>query len=169
MSAEGPEGAGRSDGPGGVTGRAPRADPAVALQAALAVLLSLALAMFAASLAGTVPSPPHDKLPFVAANIALVVAALVLAVARHAASGWVAAIAALSFLPSVGPHKMLTEPHAQALTPVIVLGTAAVVATWLAAWSQARALRAARAAGQGSRAPDASVPKVAPMAASQRR
>lgn len=141
----------------------------VALQAALASLLTLALAMFAASLAGTVPSPPHDKLPFVAANIALAVAALVMVAAQHPASGWVAAVAALSFLPSVGPHKMLTETHARAPMPVIVLGTASIVATWLAAWVHARALRAARAADQGPEAPAVSVPKVAPTAASQRR
>lgn len=147
----------------------PRDGAATALQAALAALLSLALCMFAASLAGTVPSPPHDKLPFVSANIALALAAWRLAASGHAAAPWVAAVAALSFVPSVGPHKIVTEVHAQALAPVIVLGTASIVAVWLAAWSMARALRAARAADQASAAPAMSVPKVAPTAASQRR
>ena len=43
-----------------------RADAHVPLTAALAALLALSLFMAVASLAGTVPSPPHDKLPFVA-------------------------------------------------------------------------------------------------------
>ena len=85
------------------------------------------------SLAGTVPSPPHDKLPFVAGNIALAVAALVVVHCRHRAAPWVAALAALSYLPSVGPHKILTEVHAAALTPVIAVGTVSIAVVWLCA------------------------------------
>ena len=110
-----------------------RADAHVPLTAALAALLALSLFMAVAALAGTVPSPPHDKLPFVAGNIALVVAALVVVRGRHRAAPWVAALAALSYLPAVGPHKLLTELHATALTPVIAVGTVSIAVVWLCA------------------------------------
>ena len=110
-----------------------RADAHVPLTAALAALLALSLFMAVAALAGTVPSPPHDKLPFVAGNIALALAALVVVRGRNRAAPWVAAFAALSYLPSVGPHKILTEVHAAALTPVIVVGTVSIAVVWLCA------------------------------------
>jgi hypothetical protein len=85
-------------------------------------------------LAGIVPSPPHDKLPFVAANIALAVAALVVVHGRHRAAPWMALVTGLSYLPSVGPHKLLTEVHAAALAPVIGVGTACVLVIACSAW-----------------------------------
>lgn len=112
-----------------------RSDVHVALSAALAALLALSLFMAVASVAGIVPSPPHDKLPFVAGNIALVVASLVLVHGLHRATPWVTALTALSYLPSVGPHKFLTEVHAAALTPVIGVGSASILVVSLCAYA----------------------------------
>ena len=128
-----------------------RADAHVPLTAALAALLALSLFMAVASLAGTVPSPPHDKLPFVAGNIALVVAALVVACGRHRAAPWVAAFAALSYLPSVGPHKILTEVHAAALTPV--MGSAPCRSRW----SGCVRWRCGGVGGEGDQPPDRAI------------
>lgn len=126
----------------------PRSDAAIPMAAALSALLALSLFMAVAALAGTVPSPPHDKLPFVATNIAMAVAALVVVRAGHGSAPWVAVLAALTYLPSVGPHKFLTEVHATALAPVIVVGSLSILVVWLSAvamwW---RASRAARQAG----------------------
>lgn len=118
------------------------ADPQVPLTAALAALLALSLFMAVAALAGIVPSPPHDKLPFVAANIALAVAALVVVRGRHRAAPWMSLLAGLSYLPSVGPHKLLTEVHAAALTPVIAVGSACVLVIAWSAWRLWRSRRA---------------------------
>ena len=122
------------------------ADLHAPLLAALSALLALNLFMAVAGLVGTVPSPPQDKLPFIATGIALVVAALVLAQARHAAGPVLAALAALLELPAVGPQKFLTELHAAHLAPVIVLGSLAVAATWWAAWQVWRGGRSAAGA-----------------------
>jgi hypothetical protein len=118
------------------------------LAAALACLLTLSVVMLTASLVATVPSPPHDKLPFVGTNLALSVVALVLLWGRSRAAAWVGALAALSYVPSVGLQKFATETHAVALAPVIVVGTALVVA---ALWSAFAALRRREAP---TRAPD---------------
>ena len=119
-----------------------RADAQVPLMAALAALLALSLFMAVAAFTGIVPSPPHDKLPFVAANIALAVAALVVVRGRHRAAPWVSLLAGLSYLPSVGPHKLLTEVHAAALTPVIAVGSACVLVIAWSAWRLWRSRRA---------------------------
>jgi membrane protein DedA with SNARE-associated domain len=118
------------------------ADPQVPLMAALAALLALSLFMAVAAFTGIVPSPPHDKLPFVAANIALAVAALVVVRGRHRAAPWMSLLAGLSYLPSVGPHKLLTEVHAAALTPVIAVGSACVLVIAWSAWRLWRSRRA---------------------------
>lgn len=103
------------------------ADPVQLLAAALAGLLTLSIVMGAASLAATVPSPPHDKLPFVGTNLALSVVALVLTRGCRRVAAWAGALAALSYVPSVGLHKFATEAHAASLAPVIVVGSSLVV------------------------------------------
>ena len=94
--------------------------------AALAALLLLALAMFVAMLAGVEPHPPGARGPYLAAVMALSLASLWLLVVRERAGVWVGLVTALAFVPSVGPHKFWTEPAAQALAPLIVIGSACV-------------------------------------------
>lgn len=44
-----------------------------------------------------------------------------------------AAFAALSYMPSVGPHNLITEVQAAALTPVIGVGSMSILVVWLCA------------------------------------
>jgi hypothetical protein len=97
--------------------------------AALSGLLLLSAAMTAAAMAGLPPHPPSDKLPFVSTNAALAVMSLVLlGLGRARAGGALALLTALAYVPSVGLHKFWTEPHAMLLTPVLVVGSGAVLA-----------------------------------------
>ena len=96
-------------------------------QAALLALLSFGAVMLATALTGLQPSPPADKLPIVATSLALGVAAFWLLAVRHAAAGTVSLLAALAWVPTVGVHKFLLEPHALLLTPVLLVGSACVV------------------------------------------
>lgn len=92
--------------------------------ASLAALSLLALAMFVAMLVGVEPHPPGARGPYLAAVMALSLASVWLLVARERAGVWVGLVTALAFVPSVGPHKFWTEPAAQALAPLIVIGSA---------------------------------------------
>lgn len=94
--------------------------------ASLAALFLLALAMFVAMLAGVEPHPPGARGPYLAAVMALSLASVWLLVARERAGVWIGFVTALAFLPSVGPHKFWTEPAAQALAPLIFIGSACV-------------------------------------------
>jgi hypothetical protein len=106
---------------------------------ALAALLLLDLAMFTSMLAGVSPHAPGERGPFIAAVAALALADLVLIAGRkRVAGGWAALLTALACIPGVGPHKFWTEPAASALAPVIVLGTAGVLAL---AWAGLAMLR----------------------------
>lgn len=114
------------------------ADRATAL-AALSGLLLLSVAMTAAAMAGLPPHPPADKLPFVSTDAALaLMGGVLLLQRRHRAGGALALFTALAYVPSVGLHKFWTEAHALLLTPVLVVGSAAVMAL---AWSGWRLLR----------------------------
>ena len=117
-----------------------------AAQAALLTLLTFGMVMLASALAGLQPSPPPDKLPIVATSLALGAAAWWLLAVRHGAAGSVTLIAALACVPTVGVHKFLLEPHALALAPVLLVGSACVVVLLVAA---AR-LRPRRHAAQAS-------------------
>lgn len=118
----------------------PAAERAGAI-AALSGLLLLSLAMTAAAMAGLPPHPPADKLPFVSADAALAAMALVLlGLGRARVGGALALLTALAYVPSVGLHKFWTEPHALLLTPVLLVGSGAVLAL---AWCGLRLLRRA--------------------------
>lgn len=108
------------------TEAAPAHATAQLAQAVVIALLTFSATMFAAALAGTQPHPPAEKLPFVATNLALGLAALRLLGQRHRWAGVAALLAGLAWIPSVGVHKFLTEPHAALLTPVLLVGTAGV-------------------------------------------
>ena len=98
-----------------------------AAQAALLTLLLFGAVMMATALAGLQPSPPPDKLPIVATSLAVGGAAFWLLAVKHRAAGNVTLLAALAWLPTVGVHKFLLEPHAVLLTPVLLVGTACLV------------------------------------------
>ena len=102
-----------------------RADAQVPLMAALAALLALSLFMAVAAFTGIVPSPPHDKLPFVAANIALAVAALVGVACVHlfGASAWTLAPAVGLAIAAMMALRCLHPPG----------GATALLAAWLGA------------------------------------
>ena len=119
-----------------------------AAQAALIALLAFSATMFAAALAGLQPSPPPDKLPFVATNLSLGLAACWLLAQRHRAAGGMALLSAIAWLPSVGPHKFFTEVHAPQLAPVIVVGSACVLVLALAGVRLLRRQREAIARGR---------------------
>lgn len=114
--------------------RSAEADRALAL-AALSGLLLLSVAMTAAAMAGLQPHPPADKLPFVSTDAALAAMSLVLlGQRRHRAGGGLALLTALAYVPSVGLHKFWTEAHALLLTPVLVVGSAAVLILAFSGW-----------------------------------
>jgi hypothetical protein len=97
--------------------------------ASLTALFLLASVMFMAMLAGIEPHPPGARGPYLGAVAALSVASVWLLLAGHRLGRWIGTIAALAYLPSVGPHKFFTEPAAQSLAPLILVGTLAVIAT----------------------------------------
>lgn len=103
--------------------------------AAAAALLLLSIAMTAAAMAGLAPHPPAARLPFVSANAALALLALTLLWQRRSqGAGWAALLTALSYIPSVGPQKFITEAEAVLLAPVIVVGTGCVVMLAVCGW-----------------------------------
>lgn len=95
--------------------------------ASLAGLFLLALVMFVAMLAGVEPHPPGSRGPYLGAVGALAMGSVWLLLARERAGLWLGLLTALAFIPSVGPHKFWTEPAAQALAPLIVVGTLCAV------------------------------------------
>lgn len=95
--------------------------------AALAGLFLLAVVMFVAMLAGVEPHPPGTRGPYLGAVAALALISIWLLLAREPLGIWAGLLTALAFVPSVGPHKFLTEPAAQALAPLIVVGTLCTV------------------------------------------
>ena len=109
--------------------------------AALVAAAAMLVAMNAAMLAGVAPHPPGERGPYLAAALALCLAGIVLFAARSRAAAWIGLLAALALLPAVGPTKLLTEPNAALLSPVIGVGTGAIVAL---AWCSVRWLRASR-------------------------
>lgn len=103
--------------------------------ASLAGLFLLATIMFIAMLAGVDPHPPGARGPYLGAVAALTVMSIWLLLVRHPLGRWLGLLTALAYIPSVGPHKLFTEPAAQALAPLIIVGTLAVLATL---WSLTR-------------------------------
>jgi len=97
--------------------------------ASLAGLFLLAVVMFIAMLAGIEPHPPGARGPYLGAVAALSLASIWLLLARQALGRWLGMLTALAYVPSVGPHKLFTESAAQALAPLIIVGTLAVIAT----------------------------------------
>lgn len=97
--------------------------------ASLAALLLLATVMFVAMLSGVEPHPPGARGPYLGAVAALSLASIWLLLARHPLGRWLGCFTAIAYLPAVGPHKLVTEAAAQALSPLIAVGTAAVLAT----------------------------------------
>lgn len=104
------------------------------LAACIGGLLLLATAMFAAMLAGVPPHPPGERGPYLGAVGALSVASLWLLAARQSAGRWAALATLIAFVPSVGPHKLWTEAAAQALAPLIVVGTGLIVIGAASLW-----------------------------------
>ena len=96
--------------------------------ASLSALFLLAVVMFVAMLAGVEPHPPGARGPYIGAIAALALASVWLLVARHPMGRWLGLFTACAYLPAVGPHKLFTEPAAQALAPLIAVGTLAIVA-----------------------------------------
>lgn len=93
------------------------------LCACLGGLLFLGVTMFVAMLAGTPPHPPGERGPYLGAVGALALVSLWLLTTRQRAGLWTALATLLAFVPAVGPHKLWTEPAAQALAPLIGVGT----------------------------------------------
>lgn len=102
--------------------------------AALAALLVLFVCMNTAMLAGVAPHPPAVRGPYLAAAMALCVAAAV-QFALHAASArWFGFATALAVLPGVGLHKFVTEPNPDQLAPVLLVGSASALVLAWASW-----------------------------------
>lgn len=106
--------------------------------ASMAGLLLLAIAMFVAMIAGTEPHPPPARGPYLAAVAALALVSLWLMLARERAGCWVGCLAALAYLPGVGPHKLWTEAAAVALAPLIVTGSLLVFTSLMVLIREAR-------------------------------
>ncbi|NRF68500.1 hypothetical protein HLB44_16010 [Aquincola sp. S2] len=104
---------------------------------ALATLVSL-LAMFAcmniALLAGIEPHPPAARGPYLAATMALCLAAAVQFLLRAPAARWFGFAAALAVIPGVGLHKFATEVNAPLLAPVLVVGSLSALGLAWASW-----------------------------------
>ena len=96
--------------------------------ASLGALFLLSVVMFAAMIAGIEPHPPGSRGPYLGAIAALALASVWLLVTRHPYGRWLGLLTACAYIPSVGPHKLFTEPAAQALAPLIIVGTLAVIA-----------------------------------------
>lgn len=99
--------------------------------ASLSALFLLAVVMFVAMVAGVEPHPPGSRGPYLGAVAALALASVWLLVVRHPVGRWLGLFTACAYLPAVGPHKLFTEPAAQALAPLIAVGTLAVIASVL--------------------------------------
>lgn len=108
--------------------------------ASLAALIVLLVAMDVAMLAGIAPHPPGERGPFIAAAAAVCVGALAMFVQGGRGAAWPGAAAALAVLPAVGPHKLLTEPAAGLLSPVIGVGSVAALVLLVSCvrWHRAR-------------------------------
>jgi hypothetical protein len=106
------------------------------LAACLAGLLFLGATMFVAMLAGVPPHPSGERGPYLGAVCALAVASLWMLTARQHAGRWAALTTLIAFVPSVGPHKLWTEAAAQALAPLIVVGTGLIVAGAVSLWRE---------------------------------
>ena len=91
--------------------------------ACMSGLLLLAVVMFVAMLVGKEPHPPSARGPYLGAIAALAIASLWLLLARERAGIWTGLATFIAFVPSVGVHKMWTEPAAQALAPLILVGS----------------------------------------------
>lgn len=122
--------------------RSPAAAARAAAIASLATLIVLLVAMDLAMLAGIPPHPPGERGPFIAAAAAVCVGALAMFAQRSRAAAWPGAVAALAVLPAVGPHKLLTEPAAGLLSPVIGVGSVAAVVLLVSCVRWRRAARA---------------------------
>ncbi len=96
--------------------------------ASLGALFLLSVVMFIAMIAGVEPHPPGSRGPYLGAIAALALASVWLLLARHPLGRWLGLLTACAYTPAVGPHKLFTEPAAQALAPLIVVGTLAIVA-----------------------------------------
>jgi hypothetical protein len=95
--------------------------------ACLSGLLLLAVVMFIAMLAGKEPHPPAARGPYLGAVAALAVASIWLLLVRERTGIWAGWLTVVAFIPSVGPHKFWTEPAAQALAPLIGVGTLLII------------------------------------------
>jgi hypothetical protein len=104
------------------------------LAACIGGLLFLGVTMFVAMLAGVPPHPPGERGPYLGAVSALAVASLWMLASRQRAGRWAALATLIAFVPSVGPHKLWTEAAAQALAPLIVVGTGLIVTGALSLW-----------------------------------
>lgn len=91
--------------------------------ACLAGLLLLAVIMFVAMLVGKEPHPPAARGPYLGAVSALSLVAIWLLMAQERTGIWAGMFALLAFVPAVGPHKFWTEPAAQVLAPLLVVGS----------------------------------------------
>lgn len=80
--------------------------------------------MFVAMLVGKEPHPPAARGPYLGAVSALALVSIWLLIAQERVGIWAGMLTLLAFVPSVGPHKFWTEPAAQALAPLIVVGSA---------------------------------------------
>ena len=102
--------------------------------AALAALLVLFICMNTAMLAGVAPHPPAVRGPYLGAAMALCAAALVQFALNAASARWFGFAAALLVLPGVGLHKFATEPNADQLAPVLIVGSASALLLVWASW-----------------------------------
>ena len=91
--------------------------------AALIGIIALHIMMILALFAQIEPHPPAIVGPLIGATIACAAFTLILIRAQHRSRHIALIVSILLALPSVGPHKFLTEQNALTLSPVILSGT----------------------------------------------
>lgn len=113
----------------------PAASPQAWRALALSCLAGLALlfaGMFTALMAGVAPHPPAVRGPYILACLAVFAAAGVQFGLRAPGARALGLVAALLAWPGIGLHKFLVEADPGPLAPVLVVGSAAVLALALA-------------------------------------
>ena len=94
---------------------------------ALSGIIILHMVMLLALFARVEPHPPAFVGPLIGATLAFSTFTISLIWSDHSRKLIALITSMLMALPSVGPHKFLTEPEALVLSPVILSGTAFLI------------------------------------------